>query len=94
MQESVIYQDILTEGLEKGRAEGLEEGRKEASLNLVLRQLNRRLQNALSEPLQVQITRLSLDQLEQLSEALLDFKTIADLEAWLAAQQEQQQADG
>nr|RNJ68776.1 MAG: Rpn family recombination-promoting nuclease/putative transposase [Leptolyngbya sp. IPPAS B-1204] len=94
MQESVIYQDILTEGLEKGRAEGLEEGRKEASLNLVLRQLNRQLQNALSEPLQVQITRLSLAQLEQLSEALLDFKTIADLEAWLAAQQEQQQADG
>lgn len=94
MQESVIYQDILTEGLEKGRAEGLEEGRKEASLNLVLRQLNRQLQNALLEPLQVQITRLSLAQLEQLSEALLDFKTIADLEAWLAAQQEQQQSDG
>ncbi len=101
MQESVIYQDILTEGLEKGRAqgraqgraEGLEEGRKQATLNLVLRQLNRRLQTTLSEPLQVQISSLSLSQLEQLSEALLDFTTIADLEAWLAAQQEQQQAD-
>ncbi|KAM3098212.1 DUF4351 domain-containing protein [Phormidesmis sp. 146-35] len=57
------------------------------------RQLTRRLRQKLSEnmraasqiPLGSRLSSLSLPLLEDLSEALLDFTTLADLEAWLEA---------
>jgi predicted transposase YdaD len=77
MRESVIYQDILREGREEGREEGQ---RRERSL--VLRQLTCKV-GELSQDVLKQIESLSLEQLENLGEALLDFQEMNDLEAWL-----------
>jgi predicted transposase/invertase (TIGR01784 family) len=76
MRESVIYQDIL----EKGRQEGRQEGER----SLILRLLNRRV-GEVAEELRSRLTTLSLEQLETLGEALLDFQTITDLEAWFGS---------
>jgi Domain of unknown function (DUF4351) len=55
------------------------------SLNLVSRLLTRRIGKISSET-RSQIQALSLEQLESLSEALLDFTSLSDLEEWLNAQ--------
>jgi predicted transposase YdaD len=78
MRESVIYQDILAEGEQKGRQEGrVAEGR-----SLVIRLLTRKL-GQVSQDLLEQIETLSLEQLENLGEALLDFTSMNDLQTWL-----------
>lgn len=77
MRESVIYQEILQEGREEGREEG-----RQSELRLVIRQLTRRI-GAINVQLQTQIENLSLTQLEDLGEALLDFATQEDLVNWL-----------
>ncbi len=85
MRESVIYQEILAEGEQRGR----EEGRKAEGQLLILRQLTRRVGELPQEMLD-RIETLSLEQLENLGEALLDFQAMptavnyADLEAWFA----------
>ncbi|MGK7940750.1 MAG: Rpn family recombination-promoting nuclease/putative transposase [Crocosphaera sp.] len=73
MKESVIYQEI--------KSEGREEGRREGETNLLLRQLNRRIGDISSE-LSQKIQSLSIEQLENLGEALLDFQSKEDLEQW------------
>jgi predicted transposase/invertase (TIGR01784 family) len=86
MRESVIYQDILAEGRAEGVALGLQEGQAEGRVaegrSLILRQLNRRV-GALPMDLQTRLERLSLEQLENLGEALLDFAALSDLQQWL-----------
>jgi predicted transposase/invertase (TIGR01784 family) len=82
MRESVIYQDILEEGEQKGRQEGRQEGRQQEALGMVIRQLTRRF-GTLSEELPARMRELSLEQLEDLGEALLDFSNLADLVDWL-----------
>ena len=52
------------------------------SANLVLRQLNRRI-GGISAELSANIQSLSLENLENLGEALLDFQSVEDLEQWL-----------
>ncbi|WP_216086630.1 DUF4351 domain-containing protein [Halothece sp. PCC 7418] len=69
MRESVIYQDILREGEEKGER------------SLILRQLTRRV-GELPQQWRDRVNSLSLEQLENLGEALLDFQGIGDLETW------------
>lgn len=81
MRESVIYQEILQEGKEEGKQEGREEGR-QSELRLVIRLLTRRI-GAINLQLQTQVEDLSLTQLEDLGEALLDFATQEDLVNWL-----------
>ncbi|RUR84732.1 hypothetical protein PCC6912_16270 [Chlorogloeopsis fritschii PCC 6912] len=61
-----------------------EEGREEATVNLVIRQLTKRF-GELSEEMRSSISSLPLPVLEDLSEALLDFTSLADLQAWMAA---------
>ncbi|MBW4677081.1 MAG: DUF4351 domain-containing protein [Desmonostoc geniculatum HA4340-LM1] len=78
MQESVVYQRIIRQGIEQG----IEQGRKEEALSVVLRQLARRI-GTIAPELRSQLEALSLTQLEELSEALLDFSTAADLVGWL-----------
>jgi predicted transposase YdaD len=78
MKESVIYQEIEAQGIQKGRLEGKLEG----EANLVLRQLNRRIGN-LSTKLAKKIQGFSIEQLENLGEALLDFNSQEDLVNWL-----------
>lgn len=49
---------------------------------LILRQLNR-LVGELPQDLRQHVENLSLEQLENLGEALLDFTSIFDLQAWI-----------
>jgi predicted transposase YdaD len=70
------------EGREKGREEGREEGRRREACTLALRQLERRC-GPLAAPTSARIEALSLQQLEELALALLDFRGAEDLRAWL-----------
>ena len=79
-QEEVM--EIVTSWMEKGIEQGLQEGRRQEARSLVLRQLVRRLGSVTPE-LEAVIRQLSILQLEELAEALLDFSHEADLEAWL-----------
>lgn len=67
MQESVTYQAI--------KAEGRQEGRLEGERSLVLRLLMRQVGN-IPERVRSRVETLSLEQLENLGEALLAFKAI------------------
>lgn len=60
----------------------MQEGSKQEARSLVLRLLTRRIGNV-PEFLQTQIEALSLTQLEDLGEALLEFSRPEDLESWL-----------
>jgi predicted transposase YdaD len=64
--------------------EAKEEGREEEAIALVSRLLKRRLQQDLSDEVRSRLSALALVELEDLSEALLDFTSLADLEGWLA----------
>ena len=70
MQESVIYQDIL----QKGNKQGEE--------RTIIRQLNRRF-GEIDSSLIDRIRVLSVEKLDDLAEALLDFSEVADLVTWL-----------
>lgn len=76
-QREVIMQ-IVTSWMEKG----LQQGRQEEALALILRQLARRI-GEVTPQLQERLRQLSLTQLEDLAEALLDFSTEEDLLGWL-----------
>jgi flagellar biosynthesis/type III secretory pathway protein FliH len=69
-------------GFERGVQEGRQEGRQEGELAIVLRLLTRRF-DRMPESVQAQIESLSVSGLERLSDALLDFTSLADLHAWL-----------
>jgi predicted transposase YdaD len=77
-----IRQEGLEKGLEKGRLEGRQEGRQEGRYQTICRLLDRRW-GKLSAALDEQLRGLSSEQLDLLAEALLDFQSLADLEAWL-----------
>jgi hypothetical protein len=68
----------------QGRKQGSNQGRKQEAVNLVVRQLSKRFGN-LPEEIRVAISGLPLTVLEDLSEALLDFSNLADLQTWLMA---------
>ena len=78
LKQTKVYQEALDEGRQEGRQEGKLEGEQ----SLILRLLNRRIGDVALE-LRSQIQALSLDQLETLGEALLDFTESADLVNWL-----------
>lgn len=59
-----------------------EQGREIEARSLIIKLLNRRLGN-IPDVLLSQVHALSLEQLEALADALLDFSTLADLEGWL-----------
>ncbi len=83
LQETRFYQEVK----EEGRLEGLEEARlekvREVMANIISRQLTKRF-GEISEEIRSSISGLPLDVLEDLSEALLDFNSVADLQPWLA----------
>ena len=60
----------------------MQQGIQREGANLVLRQLNRRF-GSLTGDIEPQIRQLSVEQLEDLGEALLDFATEQDLLNWL-----------
>ncbi|AFZ55968.1 DUF2887 domain-containing protein [Anabaena cylindrica FACHB-243] len=71
---------MLGLNLEEPRA--LRDAREEGERKIILRQLNRRLGN-IPDLLLSKIQALSLERLEALGDALLDFSTLVDLEGWL-----------
>jgi hypothetical protein len=64
-------------------ARGIEQGIAQGERTLILRQLIRRV-GELPESVRLRIEGLSIEQLNELGEALLDFSGLADLEAWLS----------
>jgi len=73
LEESVVYQDILQKGAERGFRR---------LRNLVMGQLDQLL-GKLSAKTRKQVEELSIEQLEELGKALLKFKSEKDLTAWL-----------
>jgi len=82
MRGSVIYQEIREDGLLEGRQLGLLEGRKDEALSLLSRLLIRRI-GSIAPETREQIQTLSVEELEDLGEALLDFSEASDLTNWL-----------
>ncbi|MGH7999372.1 MAG: DUF4351 domain-containing protein [Brasilonema sp.] len=82
MRESVIYQEIL----EEGRQEGEQLGRQEEGRSLVLLLLEQKV-GQLSSIERERISTLSLERLEALALALLDFSSKTDLTTWFEQEQ-------
>ena len=78
LSESPWYQQILNEGRQQGK--------QEEAVAMITRLLNRRF-GSLSPELQERLRGLTLEQLEELSEVLLDLRAIAQLETWLQNQE-------
>ena len=79
-QEEVM--EIVTSWMEQGIEQGIEQGQKGEAITLVLRLISRRV-GKITPELESAINDLTLTQLEDLAEALLDFNSIEDLEQWL-----------
>ncbi|NJO73258.1 MAG: DUF4351 domain-containing protein [Leptolyngbyaceae cyanobacterium RM1_406_9] len=82
-----LRQEILEEvrqQLRQDLGEEARESRRGEAYLLVIRLLKRRI-GSVSDEADSRVNSLSLSQLEDLGEALLDFSTVADLEAWLEA---------
>jgi hypothetical protein len=71
------------EGRVEGRVEGRQEGRIEEKLAITLRLLNRKLGN-LPEEIATRIKSLEPNQLDSLTDDLLDFQSLDDLTRWLS----------
>lgn len=82
LKETRVYREIKQEGREEGRELGREQGREEGERKIILRQLTRRV-GELPQEIRQHVENLSLEQLENLGEALLDFNGMADFQVWL-----------
>ncbi len=81
LKQTRFYQEIAEEENRKGR----QEGRQEESLKLVNRMIGYKFGIHAETPQTKQkLQALSVEQLEELAEALLDFTRIDDLNSWLA----------
>lgn len=76
-----MYQEILGRGLK----EGIEQGREQEVRKLVSRLLNKRFA-VFDQEVQDEIDALSVEQLEELNESILDFQSLDDLHFWLVKQ--------
>jgi predicted transposase/invertase (TIGR01784 family) len=87
LQQTRVYQEARLEGKAEGETigevRGLERGRTQEGQALVLRLLTRKL-GPIDPQLQARINTLTIEQLESLGEALLDFTSLSDLEAWFS----------
>jgi predicted transposase/invertase (TIGR01784 family) len=86
LKETRVYQEIKEEGREEGikqgREQGIEQGIEKGTLNLVIRLLTKRF-GKISQKISKSISALPLSVVEELSEALLDFNGLDDLQSWL-----------
>ena len=67
------------EWIEQGKVEGRQEGRREMALRLLRRRVG-----PVPAELEAQVGELSDAQVGELGEALLDFRQLSDVQAWLA----------
>jgi len=79
MQESATYQEIIQKGVQRGLLEGKLEGK----LEMIVRLLKHRFGQIEQEKL-ARIEKLNASSLDDLSEAVLDFKDESDFERWLS----------
>ena len=88
IKQTRVYQEAKQEGRQEGRQEGERAGRQEGErvgeVRLVLRLLSKRFGKIGDHRVQM-INSLTLEQLDDLGDALLDFGNIADLDDWLRA---------
>ena len=77
-----IFLDWETATEDRGLRRGQKIGQKEKALSIALRLLHRQI-GTLNDALEARVISLSSDQLEDLSEASLDFGAIDDLSNWL-----------
>jgi predicted transposase YdaD len=86
LRQTRVFQEIrdefLQEGIQIGKQEGIQIGKQEGEIHLVMRQIRRKF-GQLEQELTTKIANLTLEQLENLAEELLDFTTIDDLKRWL-----------
>jgi predicted transposase/invertase (TIGR01784 family) len=93
LKKTLVYQEALEEGLQLGEQKGLQLGEQrglqlgeqrglQRQVAMLQRQLTRKF-GQVSPRLKNRISKLSVIQLENLAEAIFDFETIADLNAWL-----------
>ena len=85
MRESSIYQELQAEARAEAQAAigaAVQEARIAEARSMVQRSLKRRV-GAIPVDLQTRLEPLSLEQLETLGEALLDFTNLSDLVLWL-----------
>lgn len=80
-----VVMEIVTSWMERGIEQGIEQGRQQGEVALIMRQLNRRF-GGVTPQVEARIRSLSVEQLENLAEALLDFSAAADLDTWLDGQ--------
>jgi predicted transposase/invertase (TIGR01784 family) len=93
LQETRVYQEAKEEGrLEgeqigelRGEKRGEKRGRLKGERELILRQLSRRC-GQLPDLVLSRLQKLTLAQLSDLGDALLDFQELTDLEVWLQTQ--------
>jgi predicted transposase YdaD len=83
LQEQEQIMQITTSWEQKGIVKGRQEGQKEGQVATILRQLNRKMGN-IPEDIVTRIKSLEPNQLDSLTEDLLDFETFDDLERWLS----------
>jgi predicted transposase/invertase (TIGR01784 family) len=81
LKKTRVYRDALEEGKQEGLQLGKQEGL-QRQVAMLLRQLTRKF-GQVSPRLKNRISKLSVVQLENLAEAIFDFETVADLNAWL-----------
>ena len=86
LQQTRVYQEAKAEGETigevRGEARGLERGRTEEGQALVLRLLTRKL-GQIAPDVRSRVNSLTIDRIESLGEALLDFTQMGDLLTWL-----------
>lgn len=83
-----FYQEVKAEGLEEGLKEGLKEGREEGRLEILFMLLTSKF-GTLSAHTVSKVRLLNSDRLQALSVALLNFKSLKDLEAWFKAEEKE-----
>jgi predicted transposase YdaD len=76
LKKTRVYQEALEEGEQRGL---------QRQVKMLLRQLTRKF-GQISPRLRNRISKLSVVQIENLAEAIFDFETVADLNAWLRTQ--------
>lgn len=78
-----IYIQDQRGAITKALKQGIQQGIKEGKLALIMRQLERRI-GQISPEVESRIASLSVEQLENLGEALIDFTNVSFLTDWLA----------
>lgn len=83
LEEREQIMQITTSWKEEGRLEGRLEGQKDGQVNTILRLLNRKF-STLDRAISERIHSLEPNQLDDLTEDLLDFQSVDDLQDWLS----------